>query len=69
MRKRKTKMTKPVLKIVGEDGNAFFILGKARKVVKQNNWSEEEIKKFMDEAQSGDYDNLLRVCMKYFQCQ
>jgi hypothetical protein len=28
--------SKPILKIIGEDGNAFFILGKARKVAKQN---------------------------------
>lgn len=58
--------SKPVLKIIGEDGNAFFILGKARKVAKQNEWSKQQIKTFMDEAMGGNYDHLLFVCMKYF---
>jgi hypothetical protein len=58
--------SKPVLKIVGEDGNAFFILGKARKVAKQNKWSKQQIKTFTDEAMGGNYAHLLCVCMKYF---
>ncbi|PCJ57911.1 MAG: hypothetical protein COA65_08610 [Rhodospirillaceae bacterium] len=55
--------TKPELNIIGEDGNAFFILARASKVAKENNMDWDAIQK---EAQSGDYDNLLRVMMKYF---
>ena len=54
---------KPELKIVGEDGNAFAILGKAMKVAKENDMDWEQIKA---EATSGDYDHLLQVMMKYF---
>jgi hypothetical protein len=53
----------PILKLTGEDGNAFFILGKAQKGAKQNNMNWEEIKA---KATSGDYDNLLCVMMDYF---
>ncbi len=59
----KTTETKPKLTLVGEDGNAFFILGRASKVAKQNNMDWDLIKK---EATSGDYDHLLSVMMKYF---
>ena len=59
--------SKPTLVLVGEDGNAFFILGKAQKVAKGAGWSEEKRKQFIDEAMSGDYDHLLRVCMEYFE--
>ncbi|MHA1881577.1 MAG: hypothetical protein ACTSUO_00840 [Candidatus Thorarchaeota archaeon] len=56
-------MNKPKLKLTGEDGNAFSILGRARKVALKNGMDWEKIKK---EATSGDYDNLLRVMVKYF---
>ena len=55
---------KPELKLLGEDGNAFVLLGKARRVALQNNMDWDKIKK---EATSGDYDNLLRTMMKYFE--
>lgn len=58
--------TKPVLKLLGEDGNAFFILGKASRVAKENEMDWEKIKA---EATSGDYDNLLATMMKYFEVE
>lgn len=57
---------KPKVKLIGEDGNAFSILGRYLKEAKKNNWSKEEIERFMTEARSGDYDDLLRIVMKYF---
>ena len=53
------------VRLVGEDGNAFFILGKVMKAMRRNKVSEDEVKKFKDEATSGDYDNLLSTCMKW----
>lgn len=60
---------KPKLKLVGEDGNAFFILGKAQRAAKKAGWSKEQIDAFMEEAQSGDYNNLLSTCMEYFDVE
>ena len=56
-------MSKPRLELVGEDGNAFFILGRAMRVAKENNMDWEKIRK---EATSGDYNNLLRAMREYF---
>lgn len=55
--------TKPKLQLTGQDGNAFFILGKAQRVAKANNMDWDKIKA---EATSGNYDNLLSTMMKYF---
>jgi len=57
---------KPKLKLVGEDGNAFAILGKARRIAEENNMDWKEISK---EAMSGDYNNLLQTMMKYFDVE
>ena len=57
---------KPTLKLLGEDGNAFAILGKASQVARQNkmDWG-----KISAEAMSGDYDHLLQTMMKYFDVE
>lgn len=53
------------VKLIGENGNAFNIIGKVRKEMKRNEIPNNEIDKFINEAMNGDYDNLLRTCMKY----
>lgn len=58
---------KPKLNLVGEDGNAFAILGRAQRVARKAGWSKERINEFMKEAMSGNYDNLLQTCMKWFE--
>jgi hypothetical protein len=59
----KTKEKKPKLKIISTDGNAFAILGKARRVAIENKLDWNEIHK---EATAGDYDHLLATMTKYF---
>jgi hypothetical protein len=51
--------------LIGEDGNAFSILGKVRKALRKGNVPSQEIESIMDEAMSGDYDELLQTVMKY----
>lgn len=58
--------SKPPLKLIGEDGNAFVILCKAKRAGRKANWTEGRIATFRSEAMSSDYDKLLRTCMKYF---
>lgn len=58
---------KPTLKLVGTNGNAFAIMGEARRVAKKAGWSEDEIEAVTDEAMTGDYDHLLQTMMKHFQ--
>ena len=57
---------KPVLRLVGEDGNAFSILARAFKVLKIEG-RHQDVEKFRKEATSGDYDHLLSVCDKWFE--
>jgi hypothetical protein len=53
------------VQLIGENGNAFNIIGKVRKEMKRNGVPNDEIDLFINEAMSGDYNNLLRTCMKY----
>lgn len=64
-----TETTKPTLVLSGEDGNAFMILGNAKRVAKKAGWSSEKIDKVFAEATSGDYDNVLQTMMKYFEVE
>jgi len=57
---------KPKLELTGQDGNAFNILGLARRTAKKSEWTQEEIDAFLHEATSGNYDHLLQTCMRYF---
>jgi hypothetical protein len=61
--------SKPVVKLVGQDGNAFAILGACRKAARKAGWSDEKIKEVLAEMTSGDYDNLLGVAMKHFDVE
>lgn len=47
--------------LVGQDGNAFFILGAFVKQARKEGWSETEINVLREEAMSGDYNHLLNV--------
>lgn len=53
------------VELTGGDGNAFAILGRMKRELRRGGVDEAEINEFMEEAQSGDYDNLLRTCMKW----
>lgn len=53
------------VKLINEDGNAFFILGRVLKEMRRAGVSKEIMEKFQHEAISGDYDHLLATVMKY----
>jgi hypothetical protein len=59
---------KPVVQLVGTDGNAFAIMGKVARALRQAG-RPDLVKQYMDEATSGDYDHLLQVTMKYIDVQ
>ncbi len=61
----KGPLTKPTVKLVGEDGNAFSIMGRVKKALIQAGADKEYIDKYLKEATSGDYDHLLVVSMEY----
>ena len=51
--------------LVGEDGNAFSILGRVQRIMRQNGL-QNEWEAFHSEATSGNYDNLLMTVMRWF---
>ena len=53
----------------GEDGNAYAIMGRFQRQARRNDWSEANIKLVLDEARSGDYNNLLYTFTKYTNAQ
>ena len=55
------------LKLVGEDGNAFMIMGRARQLLRRNGRADL-IEQFTKECTSASYENLLATCMRYFDC-
>lgn len=55
------------LPLVGEDGNAFAIIGRARQALRRGNRADL-IDGFTKEATSGDYQHLLDTCFRYFVC-
>jgi hypothetical protein len=59
------KYPKIKVRLTGQDGNAFMVLGLVRRAMKKAGLSQEEIKAFMDEATSGNYDHLLQTAMQW----
>jgi len=57
------------VKLVGEDGNAFAILGKCRAVMRAAGLPPEEIDAFFAEATNGDYDHLLATAMRWLDIE
>lgn len=51
--------------LLGENGNAFSILGRVGKALKKAGVAVGEVSTYMDEATAGDYDNLLSVTMQW----
>ena len=57
--------TKPIVKLVGHDGNAFSIMGCVKQALKRAGADKEYIDEYLNKATSGDYDHLLVVSMGY----
>lgn len=55
---------RPKVNLIGEDGNAFAILGKVSKALKRAGL-KEEAEQYLQEATSGDYNHLLTITMEY----
>jgi len=68
MKKNTEVKYKPVIRLVGSDGNAFAIIGKARRALLDAGL-KEEADKYMQEATRGDYQNLLKVTMDYCEVE
>jgi hypothetical protein len=54
------------IQLTGEDGNAFYILGKCHKAMVEAGL-REEYATFREDATNGDYNHLLTTVMRWFK--
>lgn len=57
------------VRLVGEDGNAFAILGRTRRALQEAGASRDEIAAFLREATAGDYDQLLGTVLRWVEVE
>lgn len=66
------------VRLVGEDGSAFAILGRVKKALVRAGYGSDVVNRFRTEATSGDYDHLLRTVIawvdtsaddEFFECE
>lgn len=50
--------------LVGVNGNAYAVMGYTAHALKREGL-RDKVDEMHEKAMSGDYDNLLRVCMEY----
>ncbi len=62
-------MEKPTVRLTGQDGNAFAVMGTVKKALKKAGYPKEEVDKYLEESMSGDYNNLLVVAQKWVNVQ
>jgi hypothetical protein len=53
------------VRLVGEDGNAFAIMGRVSAALRDAGVSKEEQEAYFAESTAGDYDHLLRTAMAW----
>ncbi len=58
-------MKKVKVKLIGKDGNAFSIMAEVTRAMRKAGIDKEVIKKYTEEAMSGDYNHLLATTAKY----
>ena len=63
MIREKLYSSKPVIDLTGPDGNAYVLMGYARRYAKDLSLNANSI---VQEMTSGDYENLIQVFDKYF---
>ena len=54
------------VKLLGNNGNAFYILGSVRSALEKAG-HKDLAKQYMKEATTGDYDHLLAVTQEYVE--
>lgn len=57
------------VKLIGTDGNAFALLGKVSRALRQAKVPQEKIEEFLQDAMSGDYDHLLGVIQNWVDAE
>ena len=57
------------VQLVGQDSNAYNLLGICRRAMKKADFPQSEIEAFTTEATSSDYNHLLMTCTEWFNVE
>ena len=60
-----TGLARPPVTLTGQNGNAFALIGVTSRALRKAGWTPAQVDTFCKIAKSGDYENLLAVCMTY----
>ena len=60
---------KPIVHLLGHDGNAFAIIGQCQRAWRKAGKDSGQWKLIMNEMMSGDYDHLLQTAMAHFNIE
>lgn len=66
MIREKDTTSEIVIDLTGPEGNAYVLLGYAKRYANDLGYSEEEVEDLMKAMQSGDYENLIQVFDDHF---
>lgn len=66
MIREKDTTSEIVIDLTGPEGNAFVLMGYAKRYAKQLGYNEEEVDSLMKEMKSGDYETLINVFESHF---
>ena len=58
---------RPFVQLTGEDGNAFFIMGRVSQALRRAGADQEYIDKYTTEATLNDYNALLVTTMEHVE--
>lgn len=60
-----TGYERPKVRLVGENRNAFAIIGRTQRAMRRAGWTSTMVGAFRQEATSGNYEHLLATVAKY----
>ena len=52
-------------KLIGQDGNAYAIIGTVKQALRKASVPQNDIDEFVVEAMSGDYNNIIVTALKW----
>lgn len=60
-------LVQPTVQLIGQDGNAFAIMGRTTDALKKAGNDKAIVDSYLSQAQSGDYDHLLKVTLAFIE--
>ena len=63
------KYPRAKVRMVGEDGNAFAILGRTRRALQNAGASPDDVAEFLREATAGNYGELLATVTRWVDAE